>query len=82
MGQSRSIEQRLRASVGLDSINGKSFERNICASQMSEAAKTIDGLREGIRIAINGLEEACKSDRCCAKRFNTFLSDIRRASHD
>jgi len=35
------IVKKLRASIGWDAINGNSFERSVCASQMKEAADTI-----------------------------------------
>lgn len=38
------ISKRLRASVRMDAINGDSFERSICAKQMTEAANAIDSL--------------------------------------
>jgi hypothetical protein len=42
------IERRLRASVGMDAINGDSFERSVCGKQMIEAATEIERLKAAI----------------------------------
>ena len=42
------IEDRLRASVRFDTINGDVTERSICANQMLEAAAEIERLRQYI----------------------------------
>ncbi len=44
----KDIEKRLRASVSIGAINGDRFERSICESQMLEAAKEIEKLRQQI----------------------------------
>ena len=43
------LPKRLRASVGIDAINGDSFERGICGQQMMEAAKVIEDLQSRVR---------------------------------
>lgn len=43
------LPKRLRASVGIDAINGDSFERGICGQQMMEAAKVIEELESRVR---------------------------------
>jgi hypothetical protein len=42
------IERRLRASVGMDAINGDSFERSVCGKQMIEAATEIERLKTAL----------------------------------
>ena len=40
------IEKRLAATLGMDAINGDSFERGVVANQIKEAVGTIRELRD------------------------------------
>lgn len=53
------ISKRLRASVRMDAINGDSFERSVCAKQMTEAADLIESLereRDALLQALRDIE--------------------------
>ena len=52
------IANRLRASIRFDAINGDSFERSVCGTQMLQAADTIDALHAVLQILINSIKSA------------------------
>lgn len=44
------IAKRLRSSVKMDAPNGDSFERQVCAHQMLQAAEAIEALQKAARL--------------------------------
>jgi hypothetical protein len=62
MNDTSSISARLRTSVRLDAVNGDSYERAVCESQMFEAATVIDGLI-GCKAELQRVTEAADDPR-------------------
>jgi hypothetical protein len=55
------IVKRLRASIGVDAINGDSFERSVCAAQMKEAADEIERLQNTLQLCADRACEAVEA---------------------